>query len=165
MIKVNIYSLWTWLLPMHALELRLCANVLRSGLVPILLEMSNNNKYYCLLDVSGVYFWLCYGVGSILGVGPLYLLETLKAEQWNLGKDKPGLFDTDDTDTDTDNDIETNTNPCSVWKSVSVVLLMVSVNKPLHCPVFVRNGGRQTSTSFLTHMYIQLTASTGFDFL
>ena len=98
-----------------------------------------------MLDVSGVYFWLCYGVGSILGVGPLYLLETLKAEQWNLGKDKPGLFDTDDTDTD----IETN-----VWKSLGVVLVTVSVNKPLLDPVFVRNEGQQTSTPFVnTHVH------------
>ena len=59
-----------------------------------------------------------------MGVGPLYLLETLKAEQWNLGKDKPELFDTDDTDTDTD--IVTNTKPCSVFKFVGVVLVTVS---------------------------------------
>ena len=43
-IKVNIYSLWTWLLHLHTLELLLCANVWRSGLVLILLKMSNHNK-------------------------------------------------------------------------------------------------------------------------
>ena len=38
MIKVNICSFWTWLLHLHALELGLRANVLRSRLAPILLE-------------------------------------------------------------------------------------------------------------------------------
>ena len=36
--------------------------------------------------VVGVYFWLCYGVGSIMGVGPLYLLEQLSAQQWQIGE-------------------------------------------------------------------------------
>ena len=43
MIKVNIWSLWTWLLHMHALELRLCTNVLSSCFVHEMHKMSNHN--------------------------------------------------------------------------------------------------------------------------
>ena len=34
---------------------------------------------------AGAYFWLCYGVGSVMGLGPLYLISELKAEQWHIG--------------------------------------------------------------------------------
>ena len=44
MIKVNICGLWMWLLHLHALELRLCTNVLSSGFVLNLQEMSNHNN-------------------------------------------------------------------------------------------------------------------------
>ena len=43
MIKVNIYSVWTWLLHMHELEPQLCTNVLSLGFVRNLLEISNHN--------------------------------------------------------------------------------------------------------------------------
>lgn len=38
-----------------------------------------------ILVATGAYFWLCYGVGSVMGLGPLYLISELKAEQWNIG--------------------------------------------------------------------------------
>ena len=44
MIKVNIYSLWMWLLHLHALGLQLCVNVLSSEFISNLLEMSNHNS-------------------------------------------------------------------------------------------------------------------------
>ena len=44
MIKVDIYSLWTQLLHLHALELRLCTNDLSSKLVHEMHEMSNHNS-------------------------------------------------------------------------------------------------------------------------
>ena len=52
MIKVNIYSLWPWLLHLHALELQLCTNVLDLGFVTNLLKIINHNS---LLPETG---WL-----------------------------------------------------------------------------------------------------------
>ena len=45
-IKVNIWSLWTWLLHIHALEIQLCTNVLSSELVHEIHQMSNHNNIY-----------------------------------------------------------------------------------------------------------------------
>ncbi len=59
-------------------------------ILPQSLKMMFPDKFRtCLLlthVLTGVYFWLCYGVGSILGVGPLYLLDIIGAEQWQLGE-------------------------------------------------------------------------------
>ena len=53
MIKVDIYSLWTQLLHLHALELWLCTNDLSSELVHEMHEMSNHNKYLlCWRDLD-----------------------------------------------------------------------------------------------------------------
>ena len=68
MIKVNIRSL---LLHLHALELQLCTNVLRLGLVLNLHEMSNHNRIEIFLlslivyeEISVSFCILCRSVGK-----------------------------------------------------------------------------------------------------
>ena len=53
-IKVNICSIWMWLLHLHALDLRLHGNVLRLGFVSNLLDMSNHNKWILHLIVMAM---------------------------------------------------------------------------------------------------------------
>ena len=65
MIKVNIWSLWTWLLHMHALELWLCTNVLSSCFVHEMHEMSNHNTR----ENSKVYFSVIPGNVQTGGAG------------------------------------------------------------------------------------------------